>query len=104
MVVLGIEHEAEAIWNCGGVKEKFKGGFGCSLLPGLKELKAGEAFEINCEQNEGKQVTGTCLTEKAFCEQLAKNPLLGDFGGGFIGAGESAKLELTFNKDVLIDD
>ena len=38
--VLGIEHEEEAIFNCGGVKEKAKGILGCSLTPGLKELES----------------------------------------------------------------
>ena len=103
--VLGINKEAELKINCGGVKELVKGRIGCLVLPGLKEIVAGEKIEVLCKTKEsGDQETGTCEETKVLCDELAKKPLEGNLGAGFEMAAQTAHINLTANKNVFIDD
>jgi hypothetical protein len=90
--------------NCGGVKEEVKGALPCLIAPALTEIAVGGTFEILCAQKGGVQTTGKCLESKATCENLAKNPLLANLGGGVVSAGEQLTVKGTFNKMVLFDD
>src|SRR6202161_241878 len=105
--VLGQAGSEELIVNCGGVKDKVKGHIGCLLLPGETNIPANEpkAAELLCKgEPKGKKVTGTCAEEKAVCEELAKNPFEASLGGAFEAAAMTIHLEVSFTKDIFIDD
>src|ERR1700684_4608222 len=105
--VLGQAGSEELIVNCGGVKDKVKGHIGCLLLPGETNIPANEpkAAELLCKSEpKGKQVTGICAEEKAVCEELAKNPFESSLGGALEAAAMTMHLEVSFSKDVFIDD
>jgi hypothetical protein len=103
----GVKGEKEVIVNCAAVKVLVKGRVGCLMVPGLTQLVAFQEITIECEQKEGKQVTGTCEETKVLCEELANNPLEMKFGAA---AFEKAALELnpsikgSFPVDVFLDD
>jgi hypothetical protein len=103
--VLGVGGEKELTINCGAVKEKIKGRFGCLVLPGLKEIVVGEKIEILCKTNSaGDQETGTCEAAKLTCEELAAKPLEANLGGGFEMAAKTFHINGTANKNIFIDD
>jgi hypothetical protein len=102
--LLGADGNNELTLNCGTVKEAVKGSVGCLLLKGLENIPTTAKIEIVCEQKGGDQTTGTCLVSKAFCEALAKDPLLGNLNGTFEDSAQQFKVTGSFNKDVFIDD
>jgi hypothetical protein len=90
--------------NCGGVKEEIRGGFLCLILPGLTNIPANVSTTILCKESKGKETTGTCENEKAFCEEVAKSPLEANLGAGFEKAGFLIHFVFFWNLMIFIDD
>jgi hypothetical protein len=103
--VISVDEDPELRLTCGLVKVLVKGRFGCLLLPGLTQIAAKGSIETLCKQEKGTAMTGTCVETKELCEELQKEPLLVEAGGGgFINAAMEWHLEGSFNFDVFIDD
>ncbi len=101
-----VDKAKEIIVNCAGIKDKIKGIVGCLMLPGLKQIAANGEITIECEQENGKQITGTCEETKELCEELAKKPLEINFGTAFEKAGLEFNplLKGSFPIETFIDD
>jgi hypothetical protein len=94
-------------FNCGTLKDEVKGSFGCVASPGLTEIAAGGAITITCSQKEGKQTNrGTCVGNKATCEELTAHPLQGALGGKgtFENTGENIEAKDTSEQMLFFDD
>jgi len=108
-VVLGqAGEEKDLIMNCGGIKDKVLGAFGCLFLPGLKEIaKEVESWEFLCktdlteERPNGDQLTGTC---QQLCELLEKT--FGSTLGVEVQEMSALLVHATgkFNQTAIIDD
>jgi hypothetical protein len=95
------------VFNCATLKNEVKGSFGCVVSPGLTEIAAGGTITITCLQIAGKQTNlGTCVGNKATCEELTAHPLEGAFGGKgiFEKAGVSFVATDKATKMLFFDD
>ena len=95
--------EGELTVNCGGVKDKVKGVFGCLLTPGLETVAAGATYTIACKQSATTHDKETGECEK-LCEWLSEHPFEENLGAGFEDAWLTFKAEGTLNLSAYIDD